>query len=217
MKENTEYIWYASYGSNILEERFLFYILGGKPIGSTKEYIGSKDKTFPIKNEEIYINSELYFAKKSSTWNGGGVCFININFDKQIQTLGRMYLITKEQFLDIVRQETGTENSLNFDIKDVMNNGFSIVKERSWYVKIIYLGNQDDYPIFTISSEINFDPTKPDKNYLKTIIRGLQETYNLNEEEIKDYLITKRGIINNYTSDELLSIIIDGNQAVGNS
>lgn len=45
------------------------------------------------------------------------------------------------------------------------------------------------------------------ENYLKTIIRGIQETYdNINKEEIIEYLITKKGIENNYNREELINL-----------
>ncbi|MBL0236650.1 MAG: hypothetical protein IPQ02_08595 [Saprospiraceae bacterium] len=42
MINKLDYIWYASYGSNLLEERFQCYIKGGMPKGSTKTYLGCR-------------------------------------------------------------------------------------------------------------------------------------------------------------------------------
>ena len=67
--QNEDLVWYASYGSNLQEERFLCYIMGGKAIGSNKSNPGCKDKTPPRDTEEIYIESEMYFAKSSSVWD----------------------------------------------------------------------------------------------------------------------------------------------------
>lgn len=103
MTDTSNQIWYASYCSNLLAERFHCYIRGGCPKGSNKTYQGCRDKTLPIDNEEVYINSELYFAMKSSTWDNGGVGFIKVDFNPKPVTLGRMYLITKEQFIDVVK------------------------------------------------------------------------------------------------------------------
>lgn len=143
MKSNKEYIWYASYGSNISRDRFLCYIKGGKPIGSQKEYTGCTDKTLPLDDEEIYIKSELYFAKKSKTWNGGGVGFIKTEFDEKVNTLGRMYLITKEQFEEVVKQETNFKGELSIDYEQATNNGNLVFRENSWYGNLIYLGNKE--------------------------------------------------------------------------
>jgi hypothetical protein len=67
MPQETKHVWYASYGSNILESRFHCYILGGQPKGAKKTNPGPgcTDKTLPIAKEEVTINSELYFAKNA--------------------------------------------------------------------------------------------------------------------------------------------------------
>jgi len=208
MTQRQDYIWYASYGSNILEERFLYYIKGGQPAGATKKYSGCSDKSLPIEKEEIYICSELYFAKKSKTWNNGGVCFIKTNFDPQIQTLGRMYLITKQQFIDVIRQETATEKEISIDFEGAVSEGSMIFNYGSWYGNLIYLGTQKNFPIFTFTNQINIiEPNKPSQNYLKTIIKGIQEAYNLSTIEIVDYFISKSGITNNFSREQLTKIV----------
>lgn len=208
MKQKQDYIWYASYGSNILEERFLCYIKGGQPLGTTKTYLGCTDKSLPIYKEEIYINSELYFAKQSKTWGKGGVCFIKTNFDPHVQTLGRMYLITKQQFTDVVKQETTNENNLTINFENAISKGSLIFNEGSWYGNLIYLGTQNDFPIFTFTNQENIGETnKPSENYLRTITKGIQETYNLSTAEIVNYFISKSGIINNFTKEQLTKIV----------
>lgn len=204
-----KYVWYASYGSNILEERFLCYIQGGQPVGSAKRYDGCDDKSLPVDKEEIYISSELYFAKKSKSWENGGVGFININFEQQQQTLGRMYLITREQFVDVVKQETENEDLRSIDFEKAIAEGSLVFRESSWYGNLIYLGIRDEFPIFTFTNHENITPTnKPSKNYLLTIIRGIKESYtHLNNEEIVDYLITKKGVDGNYGKTELFDLI----------
>ena len=208
MTQKEKYIWYASYGSNILEKRFLCYIQGGQPDGSPKVYDGCNDKSLPIDKEEIYIKSELYFAKHSNQWNGG-VCFIKTNFEPQQQTLGRMYLITKEQFADIVKQETNSEQSPNINLEKAITDGSLTFSDGSWYGNIIYLGTQYESPIFTFTHQDNITPTtKPSESYLKLIIRGIQETYDhLDTNEIVDYLISKTGVQGYYSRQELIAII----------
>ena len=191
MSEEIKQVWYASYGSNILESRFHYYIRGGQPKGSKKIYKGCSDKTLPKDKEEIYINSELYFAKKSTSWDNCGVGFIKTKFNDKIQTLGRMYLITTEQFTEIVKQETNNEGELHIDFKKAKERGSLIIKKKpSWYGNLLYLGEQNGNPIFTFTNEENLieDINSPSEQYLSTIINGLKETYNLNEIEIKEYL-----------------------------
>lgn len=208
MTEKINQIWYASYGSNLLAERFYCYIRGGCPTGSNKTYLGCRDKTLPVDDEEVYINSELYFAKTSSTWNNGGVGFIKVDFDPKVATLGRMYLITKEQFIDVVKQETANADELIIDFNTAIKEGTLIIKKGSWYGNIIYLGDQYGSPIFTFTHETEISKkTKPSESYLATIVRGINEVFNLNAAEVFEYLISKEGIKGYYKENELMKVI----------
>lgn len=211
---NDDLVWYASYGSNLLEDRFLCYIKGGKATGSTKPNLGCRDKTPPRDNEEIYIESEMYFAKKSSVWDNGGMAFIKTDFDKGIQTFGRMYLITKEQFVDIVKQEISFVGELIIDFDRAINERSYVFKDRSLYGNIIYLGNQYTYPIFTFTNKGNITETsKPSLSYLKTITKGIFEIFpNITKQEIADYLFAKDGVYQHYSKIEIEALVSDPNK-----
>jgi len=201
-------IWYACYGSNLLEERFICYIKGGQPKGAQKTYEGCRDKTLPADNEDFYICSELYFAKQSSNWDNGGVAFIRTVFEPQASTIGRIYLITKDQLIDIARQETQTTTELLIDFDRAIKDGSYIFKRPSWYGNLLYLGKQNEYPIFSLTNENDLQPsTKPSKSYLKIICQGIKESHNIDDTTIFDYLKNKQGIKGNYRDEELLSII----------
>lgn len=205
-------IWYASYGSNMQMERFLCYIRGGQPKGRTDIYEGCRNKTLPENNENLYISSRLYFAKESKGWNKGGVGFISNSFNKKNQVLARMYLITKEQFEDVVKQETKFNGELRIDFEKCIENGSLIFKDPSWYGNLIYLGNQEGKPIFTFTSKSDFTNqiNKPDDTYLKTIIGGIKETFpNFNEFDIYEYLFPLDGIKGNYNKEQLIRLITE--------
>ena len=201
-------IWYACYGSNILEERFICYIKGGQPKGAQTKYEGCTDKTLPADNEDFYICSELYFARESSNWDNGGVAFIRTLFEPQTSTIGRIFLITKGQLIDIAKQETKTTTELTIDFDRAIKGGSYIFKRPSWYGNLLYLGQQGDYPIFTLTNENDLQPaTRPSKSYLKTICEGIKEAHNFDNPTIFDYFKTKLGVKGNYSDEELLSII----------
>ncbi|WP_289665607.1 hypothetical protein [Flavobacterium panacagri] len=201
-------LWYACYGSNMLEDRFLCYIKGGQPNGAKTVYEGCNDKTLPIEQQDFHIPFELYFAKESGTWDNGGVAFIKNKSQRKETTLARIYLITKGQLIDIARQETNTKNDLLLDFESATSHGHYIFKRPSWYGNLLYLGEHDNYPVFTLTNENDLEiSTKPSESYLNTIINGIKETHSLNHKSIFDYLVTKRGIINNYTNKELADII----------
>lgn len=172
-------------------------------------YKGCTDKTLPTESEEIYIKSELYFANKSKSWNGSGVGFIKTDFGESKMTLGRMYLITKEQFIEVVKQETNYKEELNIDFEKAQQSGSLIFREKSWYGNLLYLGEKNGNPIFTFTNERNLTDkiNAPSKEYLSMIISGIKETYNLSEIEIKEYFEGMLGIKGNPIEKELEKLI----------
>lgn len=201
-------VWYACYGSNISESRFLQYIKGGQPVGSSKNYTGCNDKTLPLDKREIIITRELYFAKNSKSWGNMGIAFIRTFNNPSEITYGRMYLITDDQFIDVIKQETNTNTLISIDLDKVIFNGSLVWKEHSFYGNIIYLGDKDDLPIFTISNENNIEQfNMPSKLYLKTIMIGIRETYDLSSKEIANYFLSKLGIQGNYKIRDVMELI----------
>jgi hypothetical protein len=209
MKQNFTKLWYASYGSNLLDERFSCYISGGTPRGAHRTYTGCTDTSAPMASKEIEINAELYFAKVSKTWSGGGAAFIKPELNRYVTTLGRMHLITVEQFIELVKQEIKYEGDLHIDFDKAINVGVLDLLKESWYSKLMYLGTDEEYPIFTftnmafLADEIN----QPNEHYLKIIIEGLKETYDLSPMEIEQYLGSKKGIEGTEIEKELPELI----------
>lgn len=196
MEKVNSHIWYASYGSNISTERFMCYIQGGKPDGATRTYQGCKDQSKPKDQRPFIIPHELYFAKSAGVWNGGGVCFINPEKNQMAETLGNMYLITRQQFLEVVQQENSTNEYIDIDFNKTQKDKSSVVRKNSWYGKLLYLGEEDNAPIFTFTNEkfLLNDINSPNPHYLQTIIKGLIDTHQLNKSQLKAYFYSKKGI-----------------------
>ena len=204
---NKNYVWYASYGSNINTDRFLCYIKGGKPEGSTKMETGCKDHSLPVASSTFTMNFPLYFAKEAAKWESQGVAFIGLTQDPSYVTYSKKYLITLEQFIDVVCQEN---NGIDFmvDLNEVIKNGSKVFRRSAWYGNILYLGVEKDYPIFTFTAswDVNdIEWKKPSHAYLSTIINGLRDDYS--NEEIYLYFQNKQGIKGKYTEAELRSLI----------
>jgi hypothetical protein len=200
-------IWYASYGSNLMKERFLAYIFGGIVPGSSKTEKGCRDKTPPRKSELINIPYRLYFSKERSKWGEGGVAFIDIKKQEHERTLGRKYLITEAQFHDVVSQENNG-SSVEINLIEVVQNGYSVI-HNGWYNRIVYLGENDGAPTFTFTSNCSLEtvtPTKPPTAYLLTIANGLSEL-GLTEKECFDYLRNKSGIKGNFSDVGLCELL----------
>lgn len=203
MMKKENYVWYASYGSNLSKDRFLCYIRGGKPKGAEKVEVGCRDKSLPLEEATFIMNYPLYFAKNSVRWQNQGVGFIGLIKDKRYETYSRKYLITTEQFVDVVKQENnGVE--LEIDFNEVKAAGSMTLRD-SWYGTILYLGEEDGYSIFTFTGDFDLDVpfSKPSKEYIRMIIEGLKKTIKLDNLEIINYLCTKPGIESNYSRQDL--------------
>ena len=166
-----DYVWYVSYGSNMLYERFLCYIQGGNFEDSSYRE-PCRDTSSPVETKTLEIPYGMYFGNYSRSWNGSGVSFLDTT--KKGKTLAVAYLITREQFEHVAAQE----NSGRFP------NG-----EGSWYEDIITLGELDGYELITITNNELRPYNKPCKEYLETLINGIKENWpNLSEEDINKYL-----------------------------
>ncbi|HKJ47591.1 MAG TPA: hypothetical protein VJ973_00790, partial [Christiangramia sp.] len=195
MPEKIDEVWYACYGSNIREERFLCYINGGTPPGALKNFAGCADKSRPKQSRRITIDHEMYFAKKSPTWNGGGICFLKPERDTKANTLGRTYLINSGQFIDLVRQELKFEGDIFIDFDKLKEDGFYNCLTDGRYGLLLYLGEIEGKPVVSFTSEVflSEELNAPDITYLTTILKGINEIYDLKDADLIDYFRTKKG------------------------
>ena len=166
-----EYIWYVSYGSNMLEERFLCYIEGGCFEGSDSYRNACEDPTKPLLKRAIDIPYDMYFGNYSGSWEGCGVSFLDTT--KEGHALGIAYLITREQFEHVAAEENGGRSP-----------GYG-----NWYEDIISLGEMDGFEMLTITNEELRPYNEPCEEYLNTLKRGIRENWSeMSEEDINDYL-----------------------------
>ena len=186
-------VWYACYGSNLKRERFMCYIKGGRPEGSSRVHEGCSNTRPPLDERPVEINHRLYFSKRSRTWGGGGVAFIGSERSWNEKTLGKMYLITREQFREVFAQENGSRSDgLHIDFERLVEEG-EYITGNGWYGKLLFLGRdeEDKYPVFTFtaSDEGSISHNPPGKKYFETIVDGLCESYpHMGREEAETYL-----------------------------
>ena len=123
-----------------------------------------------------------------------------------------MYLITGEQFTEIVRQENGLEvedASIIIDLEKTISDGESMIQPE-WYGRIMYLGEEEGCPIFTFTAKWedgSVEPREPGENYLKTIARGIKETHGLSDEGIVEYFIRIDGVRGFLEKEELYRLL----------
>lgn len=189
-------VWYAAYGSNLCAERFRCYIAGGIPPGRTDPCRGARDPTPPRKDRPFAIPHPLYFTGSAESW-GGSPCFVDLvrSLDGG-PTHGRAYLITWEQFEDVVAQENGRRTSrIDFD-HDGLAAGSSVRLGPGRYETLLCLGVLEGLPVVTITSPrrmTDTEPGAPSPTYLNVIITGLREAHALSDDAIVAYLGAARG------------------------
>jgi gamma-glutamylcyclotransferase (GGCT)/AIG2-like uncharacterized protein YtfP len=167
LNKSKDYVWYANYGSNLLYERFITYIKGGNCKFNGVDYPGCRDKSLPKDSRPMTIPYKMYYGNKSRSWGNGGVSFLDV--ESTGKSIGRMYLITREQFEDISDQEG------RGDI---------------WYNVSVKLGEYDGIEIVTITNKGRRAFHKPSNDYLKVIRMGIEETYpHMDDFDIMKYLV----------------------------
>jgi hypothetical protein len=208
-------VWYASYGSNLLKDRFMKYIQGGRPPGAAFEQVGCTDPTPPTHDRGIMILHRLFFAEAESPWEDGGVAFVQKYRDEGAKTLGRMYLITAEQFIQVLLQENGHRR---FDVEVRIDLDSTVKHGRSetgvgLYGTLLHLGEEAGHPIFTFTAsweEAEAPINPPGPRYLGVIAQGLKETFGLSTEGVTDYLRNVPGIQGSISDLELAWVVGGG-------
>ncbi len=178
-------IWYACYGSNMDETRFLRYINDcPTDINPPREF-------------ELYsIYRRFYFAENSQRWNGG-VGFVSTKIDSRSLTYAKLYLISRDQFSYLFNAENGRRTSIMIDYNHFQNNKMlDISTDRNGdpiqirlYNRIIKLEESyKGYPILTFTNSRILPRVKPADEYVELINNGLRITHNLSDEDIARYI-----------------------------
>jgi hypothetical protein len=188
-------VYYASYGSNLSFARFACYLRGGKPPGASRNFNGARDRALPSDSIALTIGHRLYFTGISKIW-GGAPAFIDTTSTSEHGALARAYLITWEQFEDVVAQENG-RHTAPIDIEETeLNDGFSRCIGPGRYENLLCVGRQNGHPIATFTapwSLSDIQPAEPAPAYLAMLIGGLRQSHSLDDTAITDYLTAALG------------------------
>lgn len=198
-----EYVWYAGYGSNLNNSRFYYYIKGGVFKVTGRDHPGCQDHSLPMKESTYTINHELYFARRSNSWQNKAVAFLAATPNKAYATKCVLYLITRKQFTDVLIQENSSVPPMPGIVPNLeaAKRGEEVMvgmtDQYSWYGRLLYLGEHEGYPIYSFTSK---DPdesivaAEPGANYLQVISTGLVNNFEMSHYDAAAYLIQKRGI-----------------------
>src|SRR5918993_1141915 len=106
----------------------------------------------------VYLRGGLRFVGVSSVW-GGGMAVYDAGAAGQIAA--RAYLITAEQFVDILAQEMRLEPDLDADLTPVQETGWHTFGAGR-YQTLSHLGIRDDLPMLTFTSaDVDDHPVNP--------------------------------------------------------
>ena len=208
----SDQVWYACFGSNLLQECFLSYIQGGRAPGATLDRVGCTDINPPAHNRGILILHPLYFAAESPQWGNKGVAFLGTVREDEAKTLGRMYLISRQQFMEVVLQENrhrDLEDKSGIDLDGAIQAGWSR-NRLGLYDTVLFLGEEEGHPIFTLTASWTLEQApinSPSPSYLRVIAQGLKEAYRLSDEGIVEYLREAPGVFD-YLSEQALTSIV---------
>jgi len=105
-------VWYVAYGSNLLEDRFLAYLVGCDDDRPWGPHRGATDPTPPSGDRRVVVPHPVFFGGHSTRWDGG-CCFCPHEASPvdRLPVVGRAWRITWDQMADVVAQENGRPTS----------------------------------------------------------------------------------------------------------
>ena len=207
-------VWYVSYGSNLHRARFLSYLEGGRMPGGLRDDRGCRDPSPPHDDAALHLDLPLYFSGESRVW-GGGVAFLDHEPDTGgARTYARGYVITGEQFEDLVAQESKRDHA-EVDWAALARDGRTTVGPGRYDLAVV-VGERDGLPLvtFTHPSPMAANPAAaPVVGYLHMLAEGLRDAHGLDDAAVADYLVRHPGAREAWSAAALLDALavwVDG-------
>ncbi|MDZ7673490.1 MAG: hypothetical protein U5K30_00230 [Acidimicrobiales bacterium] len=200
MSADLDLVWYVGYGSNVLRRRFTTYLTGGAMELSGQEERGSRDRSPPREVRPTTLPHTLYFGRSGGArWGPGGVAFID-PMRSDAAALGLAYLVSTEQYLDVICQENSWSVPPRPDdalpapgsgAVDVTPPG----ERPGWYRSVVTLEPIDGVPALTFTHPVVEPSSEPaPAAYLRVIAEGLADEHGLATPEIVSYLASRPGV-----------------------
>jgi len=186
-------VLYAAYGSNLLRDRLMCYIEGGRPEGADCTFPGCTDRTPPPGYRPVRIPHDLLFTGDNEIWGGA-----EWRSSRRSGGLGPSPRPDVPRHLRAVRPgrqagERGRPGRRPHrrDPDTAAVHGTSSIVGAGWYDLLVHLGDAEGHPVLTFTSRGREEvrPNPPGERYLRTIVRGLIETHSLQRAALADYLL----------------------------
>ena len=206
-------LWYVAYGSNLSRERFQVYLHGGRPRGGAKDYPGCRDPRGPVEDAPVSFPGGLRFVGVSSVWGGGMAVF---DADANGEVAARAYLITAEQFIDVLAQEMRLEPELDPTLSWVPEAGWRTLGPGR-YQTLAHLGTRAGLPMLTFTSaSVGSHPLNaPAAGYLQTIALGLREAHGWSPKVIGRYLTRFPGAAGVWSAESVERLTLESASGLG--
>lgn len=200
----SDLVWYASYGSNLSKSRFGVYLRGGQLPGRPRLYTGARDVTSPRADMPLMLNGQVYFAGQSSVW-GGGFGLFDPSSDGT--TPARAYLVTLEQFSDVVAQEMGRPPGPTLDVSRAIRAGRDTLGPGP-YETIVRTGFVNNIPVLTFTAPAPRRPLSvPAAPYLAVIGRGIIEAHGWCPTRTGTYLASLPGAAGHWQAESVADLL----------
>ncbi|MQY09505.1 histone deacetylase [Actinomadura macrotermitis] len=199
-------LWYVAYGSNLYRERFACYLAGGVPAGGARNYPGCRDATPARAEQAVTLPGGIYFAHESRTW-GGGMAF----YDPELpgRAVARAYLLTLQQFGDVVAQEMRRDVGEEHDLAEAIATGRQRLGPGR-YETVLKVGERGGHPMLTFTAPhgaagapLNA-PTAP---YLAMLGHGLREAHGWDAARAARYLTARPGACDAWTEPAVEALL----------
>jgi hypothetical protein len=169
------------------EARFRCYLEGGRPAGALRDYPGCRDRSMPIESRAVFVPGRVYFALESKTWTGGMAFY---DPDSAGYAAARAWLITEQQFADVLSQEMHREIGDEIDFTAV-RPGVRLTVGPGRYETVVHIGDLDGHAELTFTCPWQADEIEhsaPSAAYLRILASGLSETHGWDEGQAAEYL-----------------------------
>jgi hypothetical protein len=202
-------VWYVAYASNLGTDRFRCYLAGGRPDGGLRTYPGCRDTADPAGVFSFERPGSLLFAGSSGVW-GGGMAFYDPDAPGSVACRG--YLVTVEQFGDVVAQEMRHPPGGEFartlaavlpQVEELHSMG------TGRYETVLRLGVHHGVPLVTVTNgDVRaLGLAAPSAPYVRSIATGLRESHGWDDGRIARYLTATPGLHGAWTTEEVVAAI----------
>ena len=199
--ENVKYIWFGVYNELLLNENI------------SKLLERCNDKTLPKEQASIHLNKFSLSFNKNKAF---------ILFKENSSIFIKLYLITKNQLIDIMKNEYKCTEKIENDSENIfklqnINDEFVLEQyqaEENFYNTIKKIGVFNEINIYSVTTKNkNIDIQVPDKEYLHQIYIGLKQSFYLYSDYlIMYYLYLIHEIKTTYSLQKLTEIFFEKNK-----